>query len=291
MDALYESAVYHLYQMYLAAFYKGRVERVVPYVRESFFAGEHFRCLDEGNERAQRWCLTTAGLREHGTTHRQPLLVFESEVKPALRPAPTERYDVPVFADVKVHPDQHLVIGKALYSVPETYVGQQVHVRMDSLFVRIYYRRQLIKIHPRQPAGGRRSDPNDFSEYKVIYATRDAETLTRRAEAAGASVAEYAHRLVDTPQPWRRMRSLYRLLGLTHRYGSGPVDKACQLALDLDVVDVTRIERIVRNALESQAPDKPEPPTNKVIELRFARPASHFAINRIADDTRGGHDE
>jgi transposase len=271
---------------------KPRVERAVPYVRESFFEGEEFRSLEQAQEQAERWCLTTAGLRDHGTTHRQPLVVFEEEEKGKLEPAPTERYDVPVFDDVTVHSDQHIVIGKALYSVPVAYVGEEVHVRLDSQLVRIYHRRQLIKLHDRQPVGGRSSDPGDFPEHKAIYATRDGEALRQKAEAAGPSVAEYARRLLDSPEPWRRMRALYRLLGLVHRYGADPVDRACGRALDLDVVDVKRVERIVRKGLEGQGPPEPPPTAENVIELRFARPASHFAIDtRPSSVEEGDHEQ
>jgi len=271
---------------------KGRVERAVPYVRESFFKGETFFGLEDARARARQWCLSTAGLRDHGTTHRRPLEVFEAEEKSRLAPVPTEPYDVPEYADVTVHDDQHIVIGKALYSVPEVYVGQEVHVRMDRSLVRISHRRMVIKVHARQPPGGRSTDPADFPEHKGIYARRDQEALRRRAEAAGPSVAEYARRLLDGPAPWQRMRALYRLLGLTQRFGGERVDRACELALSLDVVDVTRIERMVRAALEQQTPEEPPPGGGVVIPLRFARPSSHFAVSgRARAEKEGVHDE
>src|ERR1700740_2769180 len=50
---------------------KPRVERCVRYVRSNFFAGEHFRDLDDCRGRAQQWCAQTAGMRIHGTTRSQ----------------------------------------------------------------------------------------------------------------------------------------------------------------------------------------------------------------------------
>ena len=41
---------------------KPRVERVVPYVRRSFFAGEHFIDLADAQRRAEEWC--RAGRRD-----------------------------------------------------------------------------------------------------------------------------------------------------------------------------------------------------------------------------------
>jgi transposase len=271
---------------------KPRVERTVIYVRESFFQGEDFRSMDEANAAAGHWCLETAGKRTHGTTCRRPLEVFEAEARPRLNDAPDRPYDVPMFADPKVHDDQHFIVDKALYSAPEQYVGKQLHVRADRCLVRAYYRRQLVKTHPRKPPGGRSTDREDFAEEKIVYAERDSARLVAQAEGAGESVGEYARRLVDTPALWRQMRALYRLLGLVRRFGATPVEQACGRALELDVVDVTRIERMVKGGLESSP--HPAPPVvppwsgaGNVIELRFARPAEHFAVT----GNRGGCDE
>ena len=262
---------------------KPRVERAVKYVRESFFKGETFRDLEHAQEMAEAWC-RRVGLRTHGTTQRQPLEVFEAEARAKLLPVPEEPYDVPSYHDVKVHNDQHIVIGKALYSAPEEYVGEQVHVRADRTLVRVYHRRQLIKTHPRQPAGGRSTNDSDFPEEKVIYARRDSKTLLRKAKEAGPSVGEYARRLLDTPAPWRRMRAMYRLLGLVRRYGAEPVEQACLRALELDVVDVTRIDRIVSQAYERRPREKRrEGDPDNVIRPRFARPKEHFAVTNKED--------
>lgn len=260
---------------------KPRVERTVPFVRESFFKGEVFLGLADAQQRAEQWCLTTAGLRDHGTTHQQPLVVFDTEEKPALGAVPEQPYDLPTYGDVKVHRDQHFCIAYALYSMPEHYVGTKVHVRVDSHLVRVYDRNVLVRTHPRQPKGGRHSDPADFSEHKMVYATRDVATLLRKASEAGPAVSTYAERLSAMPAPWRQMRAIYRLLGLVKRYGAAPVEKACEAALRLDVIDVVRIGRMVKLALENDPVDvAPNPPRDNVIRGRFARPASHFAVQR-----------
>lgn len=258
---------------------KARVERSVPYVRESFFRGESFRDLADANERAEIWCRCRAGMRIHGTTQRRPLEVFEAEAQAALLPVPEAPYDIPRFDDVTVQRDQHITIGKALYSVPEQYVGEQVHVRCDSSLVRIYFRRQLIKTHPTAPPGGRHTDDHDFPVEKQIYARRDVEALQKLADGVGPSTASYASQILEGPAPWQRMRAVYRLLGLARRYGAEAVEEACRRALELDVVDVTRIERMVKHGLDGIAAPEPRPPSaSNIISLRFARPDSHFAL-------------
>jgi hypothetical protein len=42
---------------------KGRVERAIRYIRDSFFAGRTFTDLDDLNAQARAWCLGTAADR------------------------------------------------------------------------------------------------------------------------------------------------------------------------------------------------------------------------------------
>jgi hypothetical protein len=252
---------------------KPRVERVVPYVRENFFRGESFADLAEAQRRVETWCATTAGLRVHGTTAARPAEVFAADEAHRLLPAPTGRYDVPIFATPKVARDHHVEVARGLYSVPGELIGQRVQVRADSVLVKIYAAGQLIKTHPRMRPGGRSTDPGDYPAGRAEYALRDVATLTTKATAAGPAVGVYATRLLDVPLPWTRMRTVYRLLGLVRAFGPAATDAACARALDLDVVDVTKITRMLEQAREHEPT-----PAGKVIggPARFARDPGEF---------------
>lgn len=259
---------------------KPKVERAVQYAQRSFWQGESFRTLEEAQERADAWCRDKAGRRSHGTTRKRPLEVFEAEEQGRLLPAPESRYELPLFLQVTVQRDHHVSADKALYSVPTAYIGEEVLVRVDRDLVRVYHKGQLIKTHPRQPPGGRSTDPADYPEEVAVYATRDAPTLVDKARRTGAHVGQYAERLVEGPLPWTRMRHLYRLLGLVERYGATRVDQACARALDLDVVDVMRVDRMLARALEAVTPPEATRPPQSATVLRFARPAGDFTATR-----------
>ena len=246
---------------------KPKVERVVQYVRGNFFAGESFDTLQTAQAAATEWCSKTAGMRIHGTINARPLEVFNELERVALLPVPPA-YDVPLLRSVKVHRDFHIEIGKALYSVPGDYIGAQLDARADSQLVKLFHRGQLIKTHPRQPAGGRRTDPADLPEERVGYAMRDLDRLKATATGHGDNIGIYTHRLLDDPLPWTRMRAVYRLLGLVRRYGPGPVDTACGTALDLDVVSVSKIAAMLAKALENTTP---------VLPAAAGHPAGRFA--------------
>ena len=253
---------------------KPRVERVVPYVRENFFRGEDFVDLADAQRRVESWCASTAGLRVHGTHAQRPAELFAAAEAGRLLPAPAGRYDVPIFATPKVARDHHVEVARGLYSVPGELIGQRVDVRADSVLVKIYSRGQLVKTHPRKPPGGRSTDPGDYPAGRAEYALRDTATLTAKAAAAGPAVGVYATRLLQVPLPWTRMRTVYRLLGLVRTFGPAATDAACARALDLDVVDVTKIARMLEQAREHE----PTPAAAKVIggPARFARDPGEF---------------
>ena len=184
---------------------KPRVERQVPFVRNSFFAGETFIDLADAQRRAEEWCRVRAGLRTHGTTQCRPAELFVVEEAPHLLPAPTAAYDVPIYANPKVHRDHHIEVAKALYSIPGNLIGARVDVRADRALVRVSYRGAVVKVHPRQAPGGRVTDPADLPAERTAYAMRDLDHLRRLAAGHGPAVGAYATALLDHPLPWTKM--------------------------------------------------------------------------------------
>lgn len=260
---------------------KARVERAVQPVRDDCFAGEVLQSLEDARALGRRWCLEEYGRRRHSRTQRLPLEHFELEEKPTLAPPPTEPFDVPTWHDPLVARDGRVQVEKALYSVPShlQLVGKKVRARADSQLVRIYVGTEMVKTHPRKPAGGHSTDPNDYPKEKTAYAMRDVDFLRREAAKHGEAIGRFASTLLDGPLPWTRMRRVYRLLGLTKRYGDARVEETCALALTAEMLDVHRLERMVKLAQPVAQSAAPTPTDNKVIPLaRFLRPASQYAL-------------
>jgi transposase len=268
---------------------KPRVERVVAFARGSMFAGESFIDLADAQRHAESWCRGRAGLRTHGTTQCRPAELFALEEQPHLLAAPTSVYDLPVYAQPKVHRDHHIEVAKALYSIPGNLIGCHVDARADRQLVRIFYRGQLIKIHPRKPPGGRSTDPADLPAHKTTYAMRDIEHLKRLAASDGPSIGAYAAALLDSPLPWTKMRQVYALLGLVKRWGPERVEAACARALDAETVSVSLIGRMIERATETATTHTPPPVAAK--PTRFARDPSHFATTARPPAAQGTQPE
>jgi hypothetical protein len=226
------------------------VERQVPYVRDSLFRGETWRDRDHVQEEAVRWCLQTAGTRIHGTTRKRPLIVFENEERDQLLPLTRERYDPPTWAECTVHPDHHIQFDKALYSVPTRHRRKKVSVRGDSKLVRIYAKGELVKTHQRQPPGGRATDHDDYPKELTSYTLRDPERLIRQAQDLGPQIGRFMEALLTGELPWTKIRQAQKLLRLVDRFGVHRLEQACQRALAFELLNVKRVESIVRQDLE-----------------------------------------
>jgi len=268
---------------------KPRVERVVPFVRNSFFAGEVFIDLADAQRRADVWCRERAGMRVHGTTQLRPAEHFRLEEAPVLAPAPSAPYDVPIYAAAKVHRDHHIEVAKALYSIPGNLIGTRVEVRADRSLVRVFSRGQLVKVHPRQAPGGRSTDPEDLPSDKTIYAMRDLDALQRLAAGHGPAIGAYATALLDIPLPWTKMRQVYALLGLVKKWGPDRVNAACERALDAEAINVGLIGRMLERGTEGGGPGVPvrQALPGTIVTPRFARDDSHFAV-RAGDEEVAG---
>ena len=260
---------------------KGRVERAVQPTREDCFRGERLRTIDDCQVRGRTWCLDEYGMRPHSSTLRRPLEAFETDEKAKLLPAPTEKYDVPLYVDPKVGPDQHAQVAKALYSLAPEYRRKTLHARADRSTVRFYFNRELIETHPRMPPGKRSTKPEHFPKEKLALAQRDVSFLVRQAEAQGPNVHRFAKALLESPQPWLRMRQGFALLGLCQRFTAARVDEACAVALEAEMHDYIRLKRMVELGVTTKPVSTPAPTPRaaNVIPLsRFLRAASQYAL-------------
>lgn len=195
-----------------------------------------------------------------------------------MKPAPEAAFDVPAWTQPKVAPDRHVQVAKGLYSVPGELIGKRIDARADARAVKLYWRGELIKVHPRVAPGRRHTDPADLPSQVSIYAMRDITSLAAKAAACGPHVGTYAAAVLEHPLPWTKMRQVYRLLGLVRRHGAQAADDACRRALDAEVIDVGLIERILTRGGGEQLPLIANPAAGAA--SRFVRHSSDFAVRR-----------
>ena len=165
---------------------KARVERPVPYVRDSFWRGREFTSLERMQAEAARWSAEVAGRRAcRPLEGAAPAAVFEAVEKDALRPLPAGPFVLATWATAKIGPDIHAQVDKVLYSVPWRHIGKTADVRITGTMVQFFIGGQLVKSHPRK-VRGKQTDFADYPPEKIAFNMRAPAWCRRKAAGAGA---------------------------------------------------------------------------------------------------------
>ncbi len=75
--------------------------------------------------------------------------LFEEIERAALAPLPATAFEYAEWKSAKVHPDYHVEVDKAFYSVPQGLIGRQVEVRLTSRIVEVFHDHKRVASHRR----------------------------------------------------------------------------------------------------------------------------------------------
>jgi transposase len=129
---------------------KGKVERSVGIIKDSFWPGVRFTDIDDLNEQAKRWC-DRLNQKVHRTTRRVPMdLWVEEQLSPLPIDYAWERYGA---EERRVSWDGFMSYDGVLYGLPAQaqVSGSVVLVRERHRTLRIYHQGQLIATLSKQP--------------------------------------------------------------------------------------------------------------------------------------------
>jgi hypothetical protein len=108
---------------------------------------------------------------------------------------------------------------------------------------------------------------------------RDVEYYKRKAAENGEKQGKFMAELLNGDVPWAFIRQAQKLLRLNDKYGAARVETACQRALAFGLMNVSRVERIIKQTLDKQpTPAKQEGTVTPIFStVRFIRPADYFS--------------
>ncbi len=251
---------------------KPKVERGVPYARASFFGGRDFASLAGMRAEAEQWCLTTAGLRTHGTTGEQPLMAFRERERDALQPLPAQPWERVVWATAKVQADCHLRAGNALYSVPYRYIERRLDVRLGARVVTIYDGAEVVATHVRQERG-RVTRLEHYPAAGQAFLRGTPQACLDQATAVGAATALLIRALLEPPT-LTGLRQAQAVLRLRDPHGDERLERACRRAWESGDGRYRTVRGILERHLEEAVGEEaPEPRTTRA----FLRGPDAFA--------------
>lgn len=189
---------------------KGRVERAIRYLRESFFAARSFASIDDLNTRARHWCDEVAHRRPWpDDPHRTVAEVFAEEQARLLA---LPQHDLNTEAQLQVVAVKTIYVrfDRNDYSIPPELVGRPLTLRASDREVRLldgerevarhrrsYDRRAIIEdpAHKQALLAHKRRALRNVTATWLAQAVPESEAFLDRAFVAGETITALVRQL------------------------------------------------------------------------------------------------
>jgi transposase len=224
---------------------KGRVERAIRYVRESFWAGRAFTTLPECNRQALFWRDEVAHQRPWPGDDTRSVAQAFAEEQPRLLPLPAHPFNTELILPIRSQKTIYIRFDLNDYSIPPQAVGRVLTLVASDSVVRIldgtqeiarharsYDRHQQVldPAHPQALLQLKRKALHSTPSGRLAQAVPESETLLdvafARGESAGAQTAQ--------------------LLKLLDLYGAAALRTAIREALERDTPRASSVAFLLR---------------------------------------------
>lgn len=229
---------------------KPRVERPMPYVRDSFWRGREFASLEQMQQQAIVWCREVAGRRAcRPLGGAAPASVFAAVEAEALKPLPRKPFVLATWSTGKIGPDIHVKVGKTLYSVPWRHMGRTVDARETPTVVQIFDNGELIATHGRRPTG-KATELSHYPPERIAFKMRTPTWCRAKAREIGPAATEVITGLLEVNALFR-LRAAQGVIGLADKHSAERVEKACARAIEVGDPSYRTIKGILAAGTET----------------------------------------
>lgn len=147
----------------------------------------------------------------------------------------------------KVHPDGHIQLNNAYYSVPARLLAETVEVRYTERLLKAYFGRNLEAVHQIRGPGWWPTTPEHRPAHKPARAEAYERNLLARAERIGPEAAARARSVIETRGP-RSYRLVQGMLSLTRHHRKESAKWACKLAVNKGVYHCKSLKKLAEQA-------------------------------------------
>ena len=218
-----------------AANQKGRVERAIRYVRESFWAGRAFTTLFECNRQALLWRDEVAHPRPWPGDNTRTVAEAFAEEQPRLLPLPLHPFNSDLMVAIRPQKTIYLHFDRNDYSFPPEGLNRPLTLVASDSVVRILDGTQEIACHPRSYDQQQEilHPPHQQALLQLKRKAFDSTPSGRLAQAAPESET---------------------LLDLAFAQGESAGSQTAQLLKLLDLYGAAALRSAIREALERNTP-------------------------------------
>jgi transposase len=234
---------------------KGRVERLIRYLRDSFFAARPWRDLADLNAQAEAWCQGQAADRPCPEDRSRSVRAAFAQEQPTLLALPQNPFPTDEREAVSAGKTPYVRFDSNDYSIPPSHVRRTLTVVASPSEVRVLEGTAVIAAHARSYAKGEQvEDPTHIAELTA----RKRQARAHRATDRLAQVAPHSRDLLMAAAArGENLGSLTAaLLRLLDTYGASELEAAIAEALAREVPH----PNAVRLALERRREQRRQPP-------------------------------
>jgi hypothetical protein len=240
---------------------KGKVERMMPYVRRLYEAhGTEWRGWEESQEYINKK-IELANLRIHGTTRKKPVEEFIEVELNHLKSLPALAYEKQDYAESSVRKDGHVRFQNKYYSLEEKFIDKAVFIVGGKTQISIYHKGILIETHARltHPHQSKSTKPHHLKPWE--QAMQDDSHYMKRAARLGPEVERLILILLQQGNGFIDTRKIWGILSLDKKYEATAINKACKDALDMGEISYRTVLMFLK--LQNTVPAKPADPNLK----------------------------
>ena len=224
---------------------KGRVERAIRYVRDSFWAARAFTTLEECNRQALKWRDEVAHQRPWPDDRNRTVAQAFIDEQPRLLPLPLHPFSTDCVIAVRAAKTIYVRFDGNDYSIPPEAVGRSLMLAASDTEVRVldgareiarhrrsYNRQQLVldPAHQQALLRSKRKARESTRAGHLELAVPESAVLLERAFAEGESAA----------------RQSAQLLVLLDRYGTRAMRRAVREALERNTPRASSVAFLLR---------------------------------------------
>lgn len=230
---------------------KGRCERSIRYIRDSFFTARKWADLADLNKQALEWCQTIAAERRWMEDRSQTVgQAFEIEKK-SLLPLPPDQFPAHDMKLVRVGKTPYVQYDLNSYSVPHTHVGKSLTVLATLDVVRILDGATEVARHKR--TFDRDQQVEDPSHIEKLIAVKTEAKQHRGMDRLSYAVPSSRLLFEKAALRGQNIGGLTTgLLKVLDQYGQEETERAVQEVVQTDATHVSA----VRQVLEQRQRDK-----------------------------------
>lgn len=259
---------------------KGRVERAIRYLRESFLAARHFTDLDDLRRQYAAWSVEVAEVRP---CPQSPQLSVKSALeseRPQLLPLPPEPLEASDVRPVCARKQPYISLDANLYSVPHDVVGKPLTLVLTDATVTLRDGTRIVARHERSWEKGKTvEDPEHIAGLRAAKKAARHATGRERLITEVPSVERLYLELVRRNEPIApQTRALTLLLD---RYGATAFDAAVETVLARGTPRAASVEQVLAGSVRANKAKEQRPlalPTD-----RRELSAVHVQNHRLED--------